>query len=129
MLLGRAGPVAQVPGRAVDAGRLSRKRLCVMNTRTSATAIAEKLARDFLTRVWGPQHDVDAIDELMTNDYALHSGGKTIRGREAFKAWIVEFHRVIPEAVDEILDVFASTSGDRDCARWTNRVLCLPLPD
>ena len=36
---------------------------------TSAVATAEKLARDFLERVrWGPGHDIDAIDELMTPD-------------------------------------------------------------
>ena len=92
-----------------------------MNMQTSAAAIAEKLARDFLSRVWGPQHDVDAIDELMTADYLLHSGGGTIRGREAFKAWIVEFHQSMPEAVDEVLEVFANDPGDRVCARWINR--------
>jgi hypothetical protein len=64
---------------------------------TSKTAVAEGLARDFLSRVWGPQHDVDAIDELMTADYVLHSGGNTIRGREAFKGWIAEFQRAMPE--------------------------------
>jgi predicted ester cyclase len=92
-----------------------------MSTRSSAIATAEKLARDFLTRVWGPQHEVDAIDELMTTDYVLHSGGRTIRGREEFKGWIVEFQRAMPEAVDEILEVFANSSGDRVCARWINR--------
>jgi predicted ester cyclase len=92
-----------------------------MTKPASATAIAERLARDFLGRVWGPEHDVDAIDELMTTDYVLHSGGKTIRGRDEFKAWIAEFQRAMPEAVDEVLDVFASPSGDRVCARWINR--------
>jgi steroid delta-isomerase-like uncharacterized protein len=92
-----------------------------MNMQTSGAAIAEKLARDLLTRVWGPQHDVDAIDELMTADYLLHSGGRTVRGREAFKAWIVEFHQSMPEAVDEVLEVFANDPGDRVCARWINR--------
>lgn len=92
-----------------------------MSTRASATVVAEKLARDFLGRVWGPQHDIDAIDQLMTADYVLHSGGKTIHGRDAFKAWIVEFQQVMPEAVDEVLDVFASGSGELVCARWINR--------
>ena len=92
-----------------------------MSMRASATVVAEKLARDFLGRVWGPQHEIDAIDELMTADYVLHSGGKTIRGRDAFKAWIVEFQQVMPEAVDEVLDVFASDSGELVCARWINR--------
>lgn len=87
----------------------------------SAQAVAEKLARDFLERVWGPGHDIAAIDELMRPDYVIHSGGKTVRGRDAFKAWVVEFHRLMPEATDEILDVFANPAGDRVCARWINR--------
>lgn len=86
-----------------------------------AVAIAEQLVRDFLGQVWGPRHDVEAIDRLMTDDYVLHSGGHVIRGRDAFKAWITEFQRTMPEAVDEVLDVFASPPGDRVCARWINR--------
>ena len=92
-----------------------------MADRGSAQAVAEKLARDFLERVWGPGHDIDAIDGLMTPDYVIYSGGKTVRGREEFKAWVVEFQRLMPEAVDEILDVFANAAGDRVCARWINR--------
>lgn len=85
---------------------------------TSAQSVAEKLARDFLGRVWGPEHDLDAIDELMTPDYVITSAGKVIKGREAFKAWVAEFHRLMPGAVDEILDVFANSAGDRVVARW-----------
>jgi predicted ester cyclase len=87
----------------------------------SAAAVAERLAREFLERVWGPGHDTAAIDELMTPDYLIHSGGKTVRGRDAFKAWVVEFQRLMPEAVDQILEVFANPAGDRVCARWINR--------
>lgn len=87
----------------------------------NAGSVAEELARSFLTRVWGPAHDLGAIDELMTGDYVIHSGGRTVRGREAFKAWVVEFHRLMPEALDEVLDVFANAAGDRVVARWVNR--------
>jgi steroid delta-isomerase-like uncharacterized protein len=89
--------------------------------RNDAVATAEKLARDFLGRVWGSKHEIDLIDELMTADYLIHSGGKEIRGREAFKAWVAEFFRLMPGAEDEILDVFANTAGDRVVARWINR--------
>ncbi len=88
---------------------------------TSAAGIAERLAREFLSRVWGPEHELDVIDELMTPDYVITSAGNVIRGREAFKTWVAEFHRVVPEAVDEILDVFANASGDRVAARWLCR--------
>lgn len=89
-----------------------------MAKETVAAAVAEKLARDFLTRVWGRAHDVDAIEELMAEDYVITSAGSVIRGRAAFKRWIADFHRLVPGAYDEILDVFASPSGDRVVARW-----------
>jgi hypothetical protein len=89
---------------------------------TSAQAAAERLARDFLERVWGPAHDIGAIDDLMTCDYVIHAGGGAVRGRDAFKAWVVEFHRLMPEAVDEILDVFANAAGDRASSGATRSV-------
>ena len=89
-----------------------------MTKESGAVAVAEKLARDFLTRVWGPGHDLHAVDDLMTEDYVITSAGKRIRGRKAFKEWIVEFHQLVPGAEDEILDVFASPAGDRVVARW-----------
>jgi predicted ester cyclase len=85
----------------------------------AAVAEAERLAREFLTRVWGRTHEVGAIDELMTEDYVITSAGKVIRGREAFKHWIADFQRSLKDAYDEILDVFASPSGDRVVARWS----------
>jgi len=87
----------------------------------NAATIAEKLARDFLERVWGPQHEIDAIDELMAPDYVIHSGGRVIQGRQSFKAWVAEFFRLMPGAEDKILDVFANVTGDRVVARWINR--------
>ena len=89
-----------------------------MQTDAESHAAAEKLARDFLGRVWGPAHDLDAIDELMTEDYVIVSAGRRIEGRAAFKAWVAEFHRNMPGATNEVLDVFASPSGDRVLARW-----------
>lgn len=38
---------------------------------------AEKLARDFLTRVWGPEHDIDSIDELL-DVFANPSGDRVV---------------------------------------------------
>ncbi len=84
-------------------------------------ALAEQLAREFFARVWAPPHDLEAIDELMTEDYGITSGGKEIRGREAFKAWVADFHRVLPGATNEILDIFASPTGDRVVSRWVCR--------
>ena len=46
----------------------------------SPAARAERLPVEFFRRVWAPPHDLDAIDALMTEDYAITTGGVTIRG-------------------------------------------------
>ena len=38
---------------------------------SDAFSRSEQLVLEFLRRVWGPRHDVDAIDELMTEDYVI----------------------------------------------------------
>ncbi len=92
---------------------------------------SEQLALEFLRRVWGPRHDLDAIDELMTEDYVIISGGKVIRGREAFKAWVKEFQDFLLDARTENLEVFSNATGDRVVSRWictgkNNGLLGLP---
>lgn len=91
-----------------------------MTTKPDAASLpeAERLAIEFLTRVWGPAHDLGAIDELMTEDYAIHSAGSTIRGRDTFKAWVASFQTVLEGAQNEILEVFADASGERVVSRW-----------
>ena len=64
---------------------------------------AEQLALEFLSRVWAPPHDLSAIDELMTEDYVITTGGKDVQGREAFKAWVKDFQSHLLEAYTENL--------------------------
>ncbi len=92
---------------------------------------SEQLALEFFGRVWRPQHDLDAIDELMTEDYVITSGGKVIRGREAFKAWVEQFQNHLLDARTENLEVFSNATGDRVVSRWictgkNNGLLGLP---
>lgn len=82
---------------------------------------AEQLPVEFFRRVWSPPHDLDAIDELMTEDYVITTGGEIIRGRAAFKQWVATFQRRLHNATNEILEVFASASGDRVVSRWVCR--------
>lgn len=100
-------------------------------TRESAAAQAEQLALTFLARVWGPDHELDAIDELMTEDYVIISGGKTIAGRDNFKHWVQQFQHVLLDARTINQEVFANAAGDRVVSRWTcsgrnNGMLGLP---
>ncbi len=98
---------------------------------SDASNRSEQLALEFLGRVWGPQHDLDAIDELMTEDYVITSGGTVIRGRAAFKAWVEQFQEHLLDARTENLDVFSNAAGDRVVSRWictgkNNGLLGLP---
>jgi ketosteroid isomerase-like protein len=81
----------------------------------------ERLPLEFFRRVWAPPHDLDAIDELMTEEYVITTGGVTIRGREAFKAWVREFQGRVRDAENETLEVFANAAGDRVVSRWVCR--------
>ena len=97
----------------------------------SSPAGAEHLALEFLRRVWGPAHELDAIDELMTEDYAITTGGTVIRGRDAFKTWVREFQSRLLDARTRSVDVFANATGDRVVSRWVctginNGLLGLP---
>ena len=86
-----------------------------------AAAAAERLPVEFFVRVWAPPHDLDAIDELMTEDYVITSGGQVVRGRAAFKAWVREFQARLLDATNETLDVFADAGGTRVVSRWVCR--------
>ena len=83
--------------------------------------IGEWLAREFFRRVWAPPHDLDAIDDLMTDDYRITTAGAVIEGREAFKSWVAGMQAVVGGATNEHLEVFTNAGGDRVVSRWITR--------
>ena len=89
-----------------------------MTTTPWTPADAEALAWEFLRRVWSEPHDLDAIDELMTEDYVITSGGARIEGRADFKAWVATFQATLLGATNEVQEVFAKPAGDRLVSRW-----------
>src|SRR5436190_20666376 len=84
----------------------------------AAARRAETLALEFLRRVWSGDHDLSAIDDLMTEDFEISSGGVRVIGRAAFKEWVRAFQQTLSRAHTESLDVFANTAGDRVVSRW-----------
>ena len=66
----------------------------------------------------GPDHELDAIDEMMTEDYVITTGGKVIRGREQFKEWVRQFQLLLTDARTVSQEAFANASGDRAVSRW-----------
>lgn len=89
-----------------------------MQYESGAARNSTNIILDLFRRVWTPPHDLGAIDELMTEDYKITSGGKLIEGREAFKAWVANFQQLLLEARTESQDVFSSQQGDRLVSRW-----------
>ena len=90
-----------------------------------------ELVNAFFGRVWSPPHDVEAIDELMTEDYEITTAGTLIKGRDNFKAWVKEFHQVLIDAKNESLEIFSNEDGTRVVSRWVcsginNGILGLP---
>jgi len=82
---------------------------------------AEQLPVEFFRRVWAPPHDLDAIDEMMTEDYTITTAGSVVRGRVAFKEWVRHFQTLLLDAANETLEVFASADGARVVSRWVCR--------
>lgn len=81
----------------------------------------EHLAREFFRRVWAPPHDLDAIDELMTEDYRITTAGQVVEGRAAFKAWVSRMQETVKDATNEHLEIMTNASGDRVVSRWMTR--------
>lgn len=79
------------------------------------------LAEEFFRRVWAPPHDLDAIDELMTENYRITTAGQIIEGRAAFKEWVAAMQGAISEATNEHVDIFTNRSGDKVVSRWITR--------
>lgn len=81
-------------------------------------SIPEKLVLEFFARVWHSPHELNAIDELMTEDYCITTAGKLVKGRNEFKNWVGTFQKQLLDAKTESVDVFCNEKGDRVVSRW-----------
>jgi predicted ester cyclase len=88
---------------------------------TSSENLAEQLAHEFFRRVWAPPHDLNAIDELMPEDYRITTAGEVITGRTAFKTWVASMQQLVREATNEHLEIITNAAGDRVVSRWVTR--------
>jgi ketosteroid isomerase-like protein len=92
-----------------------------MSSKQETHEVAERLARQFFARVWRPPHDLDAIDELMTEDYRITTAGRVIEGRSAFKEWVGAMQKQVLDGTNEHLDRFTDKSGELITSRWITR--------
>ncbi|MBN4047238.1 nuclear transport factor 2 family protein [bacterium AH-315-P13] len=78
----------------------------------------EQLVLEFFDRVWHIPHELDAIDELMTEDYKITTAGNLINGRENFKNWIEKFQKLLLEAKTENVKLFFNEAENKVVSRW-----------
>jgi len=78
----------------------------------NSVAIVEGFWRD----VWQAQ-DPEAVDNYVTEDFIITSGGKDIRTREAFKKWIADFQSKITDMKFEVIETFQDPDGSRVASR------------
>lgn len=79
---------------------------------------AESLVITFFERVWHPPHELDAIDELMTEGFTITTAGKTIYGRAEFKQWVSHFQSLLLDATTESIDTFQNQEQSKVVSRW-----------
>lgn len=85
---------------------------------TSSKPLPEKLVLEFFDRVWHSPHELDAIDDLMTEDYVITTAGKKLVGRGEFKKWVGKFQKQLLDAKTESIDLFFNEKKDKVVSRW-----------
>lgn len=73
-------------------------------------------ARALLEEIFN-QGNLDAIDELYTENFVGHEPQNPIQGREALKAWVQELRRVSPDFHMNLHETLVD--GDMAATRWT----------
>jgi ketosteroid isomerase-like protein len=77
-----------------------------------------RAVENFWARVWQAPPDLDAVDELVVEDFVIISGGAEIRSRRAFKEWVNAFQAAIGDLQFEVLESFESADGTRVASTW-----------
>ncbi len=78
----------------------------------------KKLVLEYFNRVWHHPHELDAIDELMTEDYTITTAGSIVKGRDDFKNWVKGFQKLLLEAKTESVDIFFDETENKVVSRW-----------
>jgi hypothetical protein len=86
--------------------------------RTAHPAAAVDIVLRFFSEVWQSPHNPDAIDELVTEDFVITTGGTEIHGRQAFKEWVRAFLATVHDLELEPVESFQSADGSRVASRW-----------
>ena len=85
---------------------------------SSLTPNPKKLILEFFDRVWHRPPELDAIDELMTEDYCITTAGKAVKWRNEFQKWVGEFQKQLLDAKNESVDIFFNENENKVVSRW-----------
>jgi steroid delta-isomerase-like uncharacterized protein len=93
-------------------GLLLPQRCLAEAARPSSVVLLENFWRD----VWEAKNP-EAVDQYVTEDFVITSGGKDIATRAAFKAWLADFQPRIADMHFEVLETFQNEDGSRVVSR------------
>lgn len=88
------------------------------DVRTAHPRAAVDIVHRFWSEVWQQPHNIDAIDDMVTEDFVITTGGVDIHGREQFKAWVRSFHDLIADIEVVPVESFQNADGSRVASRW-----------
>jgi hypothetical protein len=76
-----------------------------------------EIVETFWREVW-QQMNPEAVDQFVSEDFILSSGGHDIVGREKFKAWVKNFLARVHDFQFHIIESFQNHDGSRVASRW-----------
>lgn len=82
---------------------------------------AVEIVEAFWTAVWQSPQDPEAVDEFVSEDFVITSGGVDIVSRAAFKAWVIAFQQTIAGLEFDIVESFQNSDGSRVASRFRIR--------
>jgi hypothetical protein len=76
-----------------------------------------EIVEHFWKAVWQSRNP-DAVDDLVTEDFTITSGGIDIHTRAEFKKWVAAFLASITDFEFHVVETFQNETGDRVASRW-----------
>ena len=85
------------------------------------TLDAVAIVEAFWAEVWQSPQNPDAVDDFVTEDFIITSGGVDIVSRAAFKAWVIGFQQTINGLEFDLIESFQNADGSRVASRFRIR--------
>ena len=71
----------------------------------------------FWNEVWNDPYSMATFDDLVSDDFVISTDDKEIKGKEAFRDWLLTFQSKIDQLRTSPLDVLIAGEGDRIVTR------------